>query len=212
MDLEPPSFDQVDPCLCLHGHTPPHGACTSADPDARRGRSRSRSMTERHPNDTGATRGRNRCICPGATPTPTTPTFSQLNGANSPASAAKRHHMWGQRPAARAAVNANTVNICGQSTIPAIECVSPSGLRTDFSRRAPLPARPQAGRDLGLLHRSQHRPLRVPVGEAPLGSVRRSTWINRFWQRLCAGMLDVAADRVLARVLDALRDRHQGAQ
>ena len=169
-------------------------------------------MTERHPNDTGATRGRNRCICPGATPTPTTPTFSQLNGANSPASAAKRHHMWGQRPAARAAVNANTVNICGQSTIPAIECVSPSGLRTDFSRRAPLPARPQAGRDLGLLHRSQHRPLRVPVGEAPLGSVRRSTWINRFWQRLCAEMLDVAADRVLARVLDALRDRHQGAQ
>ena len=49
MDLEPSSFDQVDPCLCLHGH---------------------------------------RRICAGATPTPATPTFSQLNGANAPASAA----------------------------------------------------------------------------------------------------------------------------
>jgi hypothetical protein len=71
------------------------------------------AWTKLHPNHTVATRAL-QAYLRGATPTPATPTFSQLNGANAPASAANATTS-GTTTRGTGRLNANTVNVCGQS-------------------------------------------------------------------------------------------------
>ena len=87
-------------------------------------------MTERHPNHTVATRAQQAYL-----------RWRNANARHPDVLAAQRRErarVRSERPhvgtttRGTGRLNANTVNICGQSTIPAIECVSPSGLRTDF--------------------------------------------------------------------------------